>query len=281
VQRRYPYECSTAKYWAYMYDVLTQPGGIVHRDAALPFAYDIWNVGNGALPESEEGEAWFGKAHIRRLADLARRSIDDWYRALAAQQAEPHAGFFAEKFWPDKLPVVMRELYGDVREVFIVRDFRDVVHSTLSFEEQLPWPATMASRELRGEQGLRRAERSEQEPVSDYVRSMILPTALRLRASWHRRRDEATLVRYEDLVAEPEATVSRLFGDLRLDHDPAIVAAAMAGSVDAGAGVKGHRTSPDTAASVGRWKREADAELTALYDEVFGELLEEFGYVDG
>ena len=261
--------------------MLSQPGGIVHGAGTPPFTYDIWNVGNGAAAGGETGEPWFGKAHIRRLADLARGSVDDWYRAVATEQSQPRPAFFAEKFWPDKLPVVMRELYADVREVFIVRDFRDVVHSTLSFEEQLPWPATMANRELRGEEGLRRAERSQPESVPDYIRSSLVPMAQRFAAGWRRRQGEATLVRYEDLVAHPVPTVSQLFGDLGLDADPELVTDVLARASGSHAGAEGHRTSSDAAASVGRWSREADAELTALYDEVFGDLLAEFGYEAG
>jgi len=42
--------------------------------------------------------------------------------------------------------------------------------------------------------------------------------------------------------------------------------------------MKAHRTTSDPASSIGHWKRDMDEETSKIFDSVFGEVLEEFGY---
>ena len=42
--------------------------------------------------------------------------------------------------------------------------------------------------------------------------------------------------------------------------------------------LEGHRTTPDLASSVGRFKSEADREFLAAREEAFAEALDAFGY---
>jgi hypothetical protein len=41
-----------------------------------------------------------------------------------------------------------------------------------------------------------------------------------------------------------------------------------------------HRTSQDAAESIGRWRREGDERFRELCNEVFGEILADFGYTE-
>jgi hypothetical protein len=87
-------------------------------------------------------------------------------------------------------------------------------------------------------------------------------------------------VRYEDLVLRPGDTVTSLLEYLELEASAPvvqeIVAAATAPSDDDGV----HRTSGDPRESIGRWKTHGDAALNPLFEEVFGELLADFGYAE-
>lgn len=97
--------------------------------------------------------------------------------------------------------------------------------------------------------------------------------ALRLHAAEGPQR--VLLLRYEDLVQEPEGAVRRLCGFLDIDFEPGMLA------------VGGHNSSrTDVQAgiftdSVGRWRKELPAEDAWLGERVAGPLLEQLGYARG
>jgi hypothetical protein len=218
-------------------------------------------------------ESWFGRAYVERLATFSKRSIEDWYLTLARTQEQPDAVYFAEKhLWPNYLPVLTWELYPRAKELFLVRDFRDMARSIMAFDEK------------RGFTGFGRPEGASDE---DYLRGELRLMARDLQQSWQTRRDRAHLVRYEDLVLDPAASLTSMLEYLELDASPATVEAVLAhgaedvlrlpGSSHEPTEVQAHRTVRDPRETIGRWRRE-DGSVTALADEVFGEALAEFGY---
>jgi hypothetical protein len=92
------------------------------------------------------------------------------------------------------------------------------------------------------------------------------------------RSDRALLLRYEDLILEPEATLCAVFAHVGVDAADATVADVLArASVDTDE-ARAHRTSSDPRSSVGRWRRDLDGGLQTLAAEILGESLEALGY---
>ena len=194
VFRRFPYESAPARYWMHMLSVLAEPANLVESTHTDTFSSDRWSIGEQPVPRRPGVRAVAARGLVRgrprrELAAFCQRTIDDWYTTLARTQVQPDAVYFAEKhMWPDHLPRLMRELYPDAREVFLVRDFRDMALSILSFDRK------------RGFAGFRRPD-----GVTDieYVRGVLRELTLGLTAAWRERGEQAHLLRYEDLAARP------------------------------------------------------------------------------
>jgi Sulfotransferase family len=266
--RNYPYEVRTGRYWLHLLATLGQPAD--HADSAHPGTFDRqrgWVGANPYYPDmierSDAVDAWFGRAYVDQLAAFCQRSIDETYRRVALLQGQPAPALFAEKHHPDHLPVLAWELYPGAREVFLVRDFRDVLASVTAFNDR------------RGYQAFRRDGFDSDEA---YVRGHLLPALSRVERSWAARSARAHLVRYEDLIAQPEPTLGALFAYLGLDHAPATVAAVLRRAGEDTPDLERHRTSDDPAASIGRWRRDLSPALQATCAEVLGDGLRTLGY---
>jgi hypothetical protein len=112
--------------------------------------------------------------------------------------------------------------------------------------------------------------------------------ALDLRKSWQTRGHRGHLVRYEDLVYKPDQTLAGLLEYLELDALPTTIeqmlragadpTPALIGSSYDPALVAEHRTTQDLKESIGRWRRESDEAVRDLCDDVFADVLGDFGY---
>jgi hypothetical protein len=277
--RRFPYESTPAKYWMHMLRVLSEPANLVESAQPDNFHNDLWWVGSNPyhddrVYEQMPLEHWFGKAYPEHLAAFAQRQIDDWYLTLARTQVQPAPVYFAEKhMWPNFVPVLTWELYPRAKEVFLVRDFRDMTRSILSFDER------------RGYAGFGRPAGASDD---QYMRGVLRQMAHDLKQSWQTRKERAHLVRYEDLVLDPEQTVAAMLEYLGVDVSPATLqhvlkhaseeVLTLPGSGFEQSEIRVHRTVSEPRASIGRWRNETDAAFHELSEEVFGEALREFGY---
>jgi Sulfotransferase family len=279
VYRRFPYESAPGKYWMHALRVLSEPADLL--DSAHPdsFQNDLHWVGKNPYWEDSVFEQpalanWSARTFVERLASFCQTNVDDWYMTLARNQGQEAAVYFAEKhIWPDFVPVLTRELYPAAREVFLVRDFRDMALSIMAFDER------------RGYAGFGRPHGATDE---EYLRTQVRQMAEDIRASWIARRDHAHLLRYEDLVLQPRETLTALLGYLELDASPATIdrmleigaqaVPDLPGTSFDGSMVSQHQTSGDLAASIGRWRRERDPSFGPLCDDIFGDALAEFGY---
>jgi hypothetical protein len=279
VFRRFPYESAPAKYWLHALRVLSEPANLV--ESAHPDTYhnDLWWVGNNPyhddrVHEQVPLETWFANTYVERLAVFFQKTIEDWYLTLARTQVQPAPAYFAEKhMWPNYLPVLTWELYPRTKEIFLVRDFRDLTRSILSFDERRGYP------------GFGRPDGVTDEV---YARGVLRQMARDLQRSWQTRGERGHLLRYEELVLEPEETVRALLEYLEVDSSPPTVKAVlekgaeqvlrMPGASHEPTQVQEHRTVSDPKATIGRWRRESDDDFRALSQEIFGEALAEFGY---
>jgi hypothetical protein len=277
--RRFPYESAPAKYWVHMLRVLSEPANLVQSAYPDTFHNDLWWLGanpyhDDRVYEQAPLENWFARTQVERLALFSQRTIEDWYLTLAHAQQQPAPVYFAEKhMWPNYIPVLTWELYPRSKEIFLVRDFRDMARSIMAFDER------------RGFAGFGRPEGATDE---QYLRGELRLMVRDLLRSWQTRRERAHLVRYEDLVLRPAETLTAMLEYLGIDASPPTIEHVMRhgseevltlpGSSGEPAEVSAHRTAPDLAATIGRWRHETDGAFGAVSEEVFGEALAEFGY---
>jgi hypothetical protein len=211
-----------------------------------------------------EVEAWSGSTYVIDLAAFCQRSIDGWYLATAAaQHAEVDAlVYFAEKHFPDAYPRLMRELYPRARELFLVRDFRDMIASMVAYN----------ARKGFGDFG-RAAAASDAAWLTDLRRGVLA-----LRDNWRERGEAESLVRYEDLVRDPEKALPSLLTFLGLDATPETVGLLISAAAPDVPELQGHGTARSPEASIGRWRQDLPPELLPVVEETFADLLADFGY---
>ena len=297
--RRYPYETGAARYWLHVFRVLTGPGryaeatpaGLTRSewrdamvDAAELSSADPVTVGSNPLfgeylddgltglgdphPDRTFGAwgglvRWLGGDYGSAVGRFCRQSIDGFYDEVARLQGQPGRRYVVEKYFDTYDGVDLNwELYADAREVVLVRDLRDVLCSVFAVNAGLDQP---------------RFGRGFFDNDADYIQELASRAAQLLR-SWQDRADRVHLVRYEDLMAHPEATTTAVLEYLDVDARPETVAAMLRGALADGSRLVGHRTSGDPASSVQRWRRELPGELQAVCREAMGDTLAGFGY---
>jgi hypothetical protein len=141
VYERPPYEARGGKYWLHVLKTLAAPTDARKRVGA-PMEFHLEPLAAGGNPFYSAAfaawpdvEAWSGSTYVTELAAFCQRSIDGWYLATAAAQDQPIEAlvYFAEKHFPDAYPRLLRELYPGARELFLVRDFRDMIASMRAY----------------------------------------------------------------------------------------------------------------------------------------------------
>jgi hypothetical protein len=179
------------------------------------------------------------------------------YEAYALEAGKPR--------WGDKTPMYMRHLpllerlFPDAQYVHLVRDGRDAALSFLQMPEGTftrTWahPSTPAQfaclwrKEVEGARELGRRSGA---------------------ARYHE-------VRYEDLVAAPEAVVQDICAFAELAYDPTMLA--YAGEVDVSTKPHQQRLLAPPTAGVRSWRDDVAAEDVAAFESVAGDLLAELGY---
>ncbi|HEU5432425.1 MAG TPA: sulfotransferase [Thermomicrobiales bacterium] len=266
--RRYPYEVRGGKYWLHMLRTLAAPADAhkqigqpneFHQESLVVGANPFYSAAFGAYPEVE---AWQGSDYVDALAGFCLRSIDAWYGRVAAHQAQPAGRFFAEKSFPDAFPRLFRELYPGAREIFLVRDFRDMMASMRAYNVRKGW----------GDFGRERA--GDDDAWLEELKAGVT----NLRQGWNERRAGAALVRYEDMLTDPASTLTTLFAALDLDASPGTVAGVLARAAAPAPELAAHGTSESAAASIGRWRRDLDEPGQAAAHAAFADLLLSFGY---
>jgi hypothetical protein len=221
----------------------------------------------GSLPGLVDlGEVAPVKAAVPELAALSpENAASRLRRILALSRRVGLVGAVRPVEQTPEMALVVRAVplaYPEARIVHIVRDGRDVVCSLL----EKPW--------LRREQA---AADDAGVPYGAYARFWVEPdrraefehASDARRAAWvwrsyvtaARTAEDALEIRYEDMVADPEAVAAALGGYLDVPAQP--LAAALGGA---------------HAASVGRYRTDLDAAQLADVEEEAGNLLRELGY---
>lgn len=267
VLQRYPYEMRPALYWTHMLQVLTarpDPSQPIARPKT--FRRDKFAVGanpfrTGALEQYPEVQTWATLTYRDQLARFCQDAIEGWYRSVAGSQAQPSAAYFAEKRHPVEHAASLWEMYPGMRELLLVRDFRDIASSIFAFNAQ------------RGSDGFGRDRVDSDEALLESLRR----PGTQLLEHWGRRAARLHLVRYEDLVATPADTLRSVLTYLGVDASAETVAGMLDRAKETEE-LQAHQTSASPEASIGRWRHDLEPALQAAANEIFRDILTGFGY---
>ena len=136
------------------------------------------------------------------------------------------------------------DLYPGAREVFLVRDFRDMMASIIAANRKWAGPPRFG----------RAVAASDEEHVRRFRRFVA-----DIMGSWRRRRDRAHLVRYEDLIRQPRETVAALAAYLEVDGSAATLDRMVDSLARRDEESDVYRTAGTAEASIGRWREDLDA----------------------
>lgn len=261
--RPFEFEPRVVTYWLDLLRDLAEPNSFRRQVTPNGPLEEAWWIGTQApLPRrirDDDLQALLGGENVEALAELCQGRVEGFYSRVAETFERPGAKYFVEKLAPSR-GALLRELYPGAREIFLVRDFRDMVASTFAFNEK------------RGFQGFGRDRAASD---VEYVRGRVAGAVAELLSAWRARAEGAHLVRYEDLVLRPRETVMAALEFLELEPASESVDAMVASLGEPGSDV--HRT---TAAeqSVGRWRQDLAADVREACDAALGAALREFGY---
>ncbi len=263
----YPYELRMASYMFHAFGVLNARSDYYQSSGPDTFVKaDNW-LGFSPFNEpkvySQPVIDWFDDAYREQTAAFAMGSLESFYRHLAAAQHKPHARYFVEKIQEFARRQYQWVLYPQSRALLIVRDFRDRHSSVLSFNAKRG-----------GVAGFGMAAVDSEEEFILKTRRYFTSNLENLR----QHPQQMQLVRYEDLILNERETLLKIVRFLELDDAPAVIDRMMNETHVDTPNLKHHRTTENSAQSVGRWKRDLDPKKAALYNEVFRDILEELGY---
>jgi hypothetical protein len=264
--RPYRFEQRIASYWIDALLTLANPVSFLRGVApqAGPEEPLWWTGADTAMPSAlrdEPVQEWLGGEAVEALAAVSQQRIDALYDRIAATTGAGEERHFAEKS-SLRVSAVAAELYPDGREVFLVRDFRDMLCSVFAFNEK------------RGVTGFGRAHEGTD---AEYV-ARLGRWAESLARAWERRRDRAHAVRYEDLVLDPEPALTALLRYVGVDSSPETVKGMVEELGVEIPELRDHPTSASAGSSIGRWRTELAPDLQAACEQAFGPALDVFGY---
>ncbi len=260
---RYPFEARPACYWLHMVKVLAEPSNGRNTFEANSAAIPPCPINSRPLTDDVPLGLWFGIDYVVRLAEWAQQNIDQVYERIGGNGSSSRSiSFFAEKCLPCHLQPMFRELYPSGKEIVLVRDFRDMICSMIAFNNKRGF-ATFG----------REAVTSDAEFVFSKRADV-----LKLLEALCRGAERLLCIRYEDLVLSPVETIQKVFEYLQVDSSDEITKDIVEKQIEESKAIVHHRTSVDVASSIGRWRQDLSPKLQAICNEVYGDLLPEFGY---
>ena len=262
------FEPHVATYWSTVFRTLTDPQSYMRQIHAERLEERRWWLGDDVAPvlaPIELGMAsWLGSDAVHDLAAVCQQRTEAFYLELAHRAGKGEVRYFAEKFLLDRVLLDLTlECFPDAREVILVRDFRDRLSSVFAWNER------------HGDHGF---GHDAQMSKRRYLTERVLVDARDLLERWQRQGERAHLLRYEDLVVEPQATLAALFEYLDIASDPATLDTVLEAAAKPGELSDSHRTVDDPLQTIGRWRRDLPPELADECNEILGPVLGAFGY---
>jgi hypothetical protein len=144
-----PYELRLLSYYAAAYQVLTAPADLDRSTHPDRLEGDGFHIGFNPFNSPNYAPAFRDRAPLQeyfasyapdRVCDFVRDMVGEYYTRLAADKGKTGARFFAEKGNNLHAPTrhFTRRVFGQVRELVIVRDPRDVLCSHMAYFSSSP-----------------------------------------------------------------------------------------------------------------------------------------------
>jgi Sulfotransferase family len=252
----YPYEVKLTNYYSAAFRVLaaeTDRKNSTDPDTMFgeKFRYVIGSnpftrLGyHGVTSNRRAIERFFEETVPSALAKTFRELIVDYYHILKQDQNKPYARYFVEKSGlEDVARRGPRILFGNVREIVLIRDPRDFLCSAKSF-----WKMT-----------------------SEPAMRLVLQSCKRVEDINQNAGTDTILVKYEDLVSMPVETMERIsdfIGVGRLKFS----------DVEADKSLFGiHATSSSPESSIGRWRNDLNEKEIEFCEQRLRSFMDLFGY---
>jgi hypothetical protein len=262
-RRVHPYETPASTHWLHAIDVLSRSSDLASD--GRPFHFTDHTVTYGtplSLGQEPATARWLRGPYVEQAAGFAQRAIDGFYAVVAESNGQPDARYFAEKYLPVHLRWWARNIYPGYRDLLLLRDPRDTLSSILAFNAK------------RGTQSFGREEVDSDVEYVQHLSGSLSQVLYVL----ERERDSVLVVRYEDLVLEPERELQRILDYANLDCSDEVIAEVLSRAAVDTPALAAHRTSTDPRESIGRWQRDLSPELQQACSEWFGPMLERLGY---
>ena len=221
---------------------------------------DIWK----SRFSPKEVKYWFAGNYINELREFCLQSISQYYRKVSDSQNKKNVCFFCEKFLPDPFTKTFLRIIPSSVEIFLVRDFRDMLCSIFAFNEK---------------RGTVQFGREKFTTDKEYVIRHVGPAVEDMRRSWKKRKKDSILVKYEDLITNTQNEIKKIFQYIGIDYSDEIVRKTLyQAERKMPEAQKAHKTCILAENSIGRYKRELPKEMDKLCYRVFGDALKCFGY---
>jgi hypothetical protein len=266
----FPYETRVLTYWLSVFEGLSSPTSYLQALAPVD-TRRYWWVGYDRFAtetyvDQDAAAQRLGGAALEVTARFANRQVAGFYEVSAAAQRKPLTapGYFVEKQLPDPVLLGLQaELFPRRREIYLTRDFRDMMTSIAAFNEK------------RGSVGFSRAESGNDDSyVAEQGRAVD-----KLLDGLKRAGDRGLLVRYEDLVGDRHASLRRILEFLGVDSSAEVIDG-MIRSAELTDPDKqaAHRTAADGLRTIGRWRTELPPGLRDRCQAAFADALVACGY---
>jgi hypothetical protein len=210
--------------------------------------------------------SWFNDQYVKDVHQFCSQSLSKHYQQVAHcnHGKSAPAQWMVEKFLPDIMLYKVKNIFPSSREIILVRDFRDVFASILSFIRK------------RGVSGF---GREHFEDDKSYLMESFIPSVRQLYEHWKSCEDMVLLVRYEDLIMQPEETLQEVFAALNIDASLSCVDSVLskAKSINRQSQLK-HQTNATIQASIGSYKEKLTAEQISCIESQLKPVLLDFGY---
>src|SRR5262249_31232318 len=137
----FEHEIRVASYWTDVFLALAEPASYRQSVAAIIESPDWW-LGEPRRADDgfhrEDVMEYLGHDQVDELKRFCRRRIEEFYERFTVPSNGRPPRFFAEKRLISYRRQInaLREIFPGTREIFLVRDFRDMVASILAFSER-------------------------------------------------------------------------------------------------------------------------------------------------
>ncbi|WP_168206353.1 sulfotransferase [Labrenzia sp. PHM005] len=256
---RHPFETRVSQQYARIAKTLTEPADFFDPQLEA-FAHSAKLASNAYLrPDGDIIDVMDKTLGTQNIAHC-RRQVTSFYQELASRRKKT-ARAYAEKCIPHIAWLnLLRELYPGSKVVLLVRDFRDVYRSVLSFNDK---------------RGFNAFGREAVAKDIDYVDALARSATALMTVA---KMEDVVLAKYEDIAIRPADALTKLMQQLDLEgseHNLELMTNALAKDTPE---VNRHRTAGSSETSVGRWQSEVTEEEGARFQELLTPALKFFDY---